>query len=101
MKTPLQHFNEFDAKKPEIYQMFVRFTFQLINAGRKNSSSDMVLHRIRWETALSGKPDDHYKINNILSPYYARKFMAEHKQYDGFFRTRELISLTRENKKAA
>ena len=36
---------------------------------------------------LQDKTKD-YKINNDYKPFYSRLFMAEHKQYENFFRKR-------------
>ena len=80
-------FNEFDAENPGVYELFKRFTFQIINAGHKHYSSDAVLHRIRWHTSIETRRDE-FKINNNFSAYYARKFHNDFPEYDGFFRTR-------------
>ena len=70
-------------KNPEVYEMFKRFTFQAINRGHKNLSSEMIVNRIRWETDVMTTDKD-YKINNDYKPFYSRLFMAEHKQYENF-----------------
>ena len=45
----------------------------------------MIVNRIRWETDVMTTDKD-YKINNDYKPFYSRLFMAEHKQYENFFR---------------
>jgi hypothetical protein len=87
--TLQQRFDRFDAANPQVWEAFQRYTFELLRAGRTAYSSDAILHRIRWDSAIqtSGTP---FKISNNHSAYYARKFHAAFPQHDGFFRTNEL-----------
>lgn len=80
-------FDQFDKDNPRVWELFQRFTFELISKGKNRYSSDGVLHRIRWETALTTN-DPVYKLNNNWSPYYARKFHKVYPQHDGFFALR-------------
>lgn len=89
-------FDQFDNDNPKVWELFQRFTFELINKGRKRYSSDGVLHRIRWETALT-TDDQTYKLNNNWSPYYARKFHKTYPQHAGFFATRPSRADVEEN----
>lgn len=89
-------FAEFDAANPAVWRLFVRFTFELIGRGFEHHGARDVLHRIRWETAVAedtyGEGDGvtkGHKINNIWSPWYARKFHRTYPQFDGFFRLRK------------
>jgi hypothetical protein len=82
-------FNTFIAKNPSVWVLFCKFTMQAIERGHKHLSSDMILHRIRWETSIM-TVGEHYKISNDTSPYFARKFHQEFPQYDGFFRTKQI-----------
>lgn len=85
-----QDFADFHEKNPKVYELFKRFTFEAIRRGHKHFSSDAVVHRIRWETSVvTTTADVDWKINNNLTPYYARKFMQDYPMYKGFFRTRE------------
>ena len=89
-KTRLQKkFESFITKNPTVWILFVKFTKQAIERGHKHLSSDMILHRIRWETSIM-TVGEHYKISNDTSPYFARKFHLEFPQYDGFFRTKQI-----------
>ena len=81
-------FNEFHADNPQVWQQFKRFAFKAINAGMNNFSSRAIFHRIRWETNVESK-DGEFKINNNLSPFYARKFADEFPKYEFFFRNRK------------
>jgi hypothetical protein len=72
---------------PEIWNLFVRFTFDAINAGHRNYSADAVLHRVRWETSVASKGAE-FKCNNNWTAFYARKFHKLYPQHKGFFRLR-------------
>ena len=73
-------------QNPEVYPMFKEFTFELIRAGRKRAGANMIIERLRWETAIRTKGD--FKINNNYAPDLSRKFMEDHPQHKGFFQTR-------------
>lgn len=88
----------FHKANPRVYDLFKRFTFQVIRAGHQHYSADAVCHRIRWHTSVETQGDD-FKINNNYAAYYARLFMVEHPQHDGFFRTR--VTKSAEEKDAA
>ncbi len=77
----------FHAENPQVYELFKRFTFQVISAGRDRYSSDAICHRIRWHTTIEARGDT-FKINDHHTAFYARLFMDDHPQHRGFFETR-------------
>ncbi len=87
-------FKKFHAENPHIWEMFVKYTKDLTDAGLQHYSARGVMHRVRWEAGIKSSSDP-FKINNDFTPYYARLFMREFPKHDGFFKTRELISKTR------
>ena len=82
-------FDAFDRANPGLWEIFVRFTVEKTNQGFKNYGARDVLHRIRWESEVSENGESGFKINNIWSPWYARKFHRLYPRHTGFFRTRE------------
>ena len=88
-KTIFEKYLEWDRANPEFYELFKRFTLQLLRAGRNNIGSALIMERIRWETMLrtSGEP---FKVNNNYKSIYARRFMRDFPQHEGCFRIREL-----------
>lgn len=84
----------FHAAHPEAWELFVKFTFELIDRGFKNYGAQHgVFARIRWETDVVDVDGNlTFKVNNNYSPFYARRFMKMYPQYDGFFRTRKQTS---------
>lgn len=83
----VEEIEKYDIENPQIWEMFVRFTFEAIQAGKKMFSAEAIINRLRWESVVTGNDD--YKINNDLKPYFARKFVREYPQYDGFFEFRK------------
>jgi len=88
----MERAKEFDRKNPHVYALFKKFAFELIEAGVKRTSADVVYNRIRWETAIQTKGDT-FKINENFKAYFARRFIKEHPQYEGFFAFRRLRSV--------
>ena len=81
-------FREHHEENPHVYELFKKFTQQVINAGFEHYSARAVFHRIRWYTNVETN-DPTFKLNDHHSPYYARMWMQEHEPED-FFRIREL-----------
>jgi hypothetical protein len=67
--------------------MFVRFTFEAIEADKKHYSADAVLHRVRWETSVRERSGE-LKCNNNHTAYLAREFHRRFPEHRGFFRLR-------------
>ena len=90
MSQPIkQKWWQFHKDNPHIYELFCKFTWEVINAGHENYSAKGVFARIRWHTD-DETHGEKFKLSNNYTPYYARLVMHYHKQYDGFFRTKEL-----------
>jgi|TARA_X000001388_G_C2175889_1_gene101641 hypothetical protein len=83
----------FHEANPEVWNMFVYFTQEIINKGYENYSVNAIFERIRWEKDMGGDGTNQFKINNNYRAFYARRFMNKHPEYQGFFRTRELKSI--------
>lgn len=70
---------------PEIYELFKQFTFEAAKHTNRYSAG-AILHRIRWETTVS-EDYEQFKIDHNWASHYARKFMKDYPEYDGFFQT--------------
>lgn len=80
---------EYHRTHPEVWDLFVKYTFDRINQGFKNYSVNGVFERIRWHKGnVGGDGHSEFKIGNNHRPFYARRFMKMYPQHDGFFRTR-------------
>lgn len=82
--TP-EAFAEHHAKHPEIYKRFCHYAKQAA-ARRKHYSAKSVFHRVRWDTEIGERGD--FKIDDGWISHYARKFMADYPEHEGFFETR-------------
>jgi hypothetical protein len=81
----------FHKDNPLVWDLFVRFTNEVIARGFKNYSSYAIFERIRWETDIvTASSDDSFKINNNHRPYYPRWYMEAYPEHNGFFRIRKL-----------
>ena len=78
----------FHDKNPEVYELFERFAFMTIKSGFDHYGSMAILQRVRWHKDVETN-DELFKINNNHAPFYARLFMKNHPQHEGFFRTRK------------
>jgi hypothetical protein len=83
-------FEAFDRQHPEVYGLFVRFAADLLASGRTRGSSDQIMQRIRWESAVNPEKDEGFKINDHCSSRYARKLAAEQSRFEDFFEFRQL-----------
>ena len=78
---------------PEVWDLFVRFTFERIWRGFKNYSADAIFHRIRWEMAQpTYEKGKEFKLNDHYTAFYGRRFMRLYPEHDGFFRLRRQTS---------
>tara|TARA_B100000212_G_scaffold151870_2_gene114348 strand:+ start:3736 stop:4038 length:303 start_codon:yes stop_codon:yes gene_type:complete len=87
--TLFERWGEWHRINPHVYDMFERFTFDLIRAGVEQSSAWLIVNRMRWETALKTKGEK-FRISNDYIALYARFFMIQNPEYQGFFKTKEL-----------
>lgn len=79
-----QAFEKFHSDNPNVYALFKRFAFQLMNAGVKKMGAKLIIERIRYETAIKTKGDD-FKINNNHTCYYSRLFIFDYPEYKRYF----------------
>lgn len=87
MRDIKEAFEIFHRDNPQVYELFRRFTFQAIDAGRKDFGAKAVVERIRWSSMVE-TTGDIYKINNNFVSFYARMFMENHPEHQGLFETR-------------
>jgi hypothetical protein len=90
MATLTQRFNQYHNDNPQVYELFKKFTFMAIRRGHNRLSAWMIANRIRWETSIETFSVEEYKISNDYIALYARMFMSDHPEYNGFFRIKEM-----------
>jgi len=77
--------NQFHLKHPEVWELFVKFSFDKIESGHKYYGAKSVMERVRWETPAGSEAP---KINNNYVSFYARRFAEIYPEQSTFFRTR-------------
>jgi len=94
-KTIKERFIEFHKANPEVYALFERFTFEALDSGMKKVGAKFVFERIRWEIFVATKGAGYciatkksLKLNNNFTAWYARLFMAKHRDHVGLFERR-------------
>lgn len=78
----------YHKKHPEVWELFVHFSFEMINRGFSHYSVSGIFERIRWEKDKGGDGVNMFKIGNNYKPFYARRFMSMYSDHEGFFRLR-------------
>lgn len=84
----VRKFLGYHAQNPDIYVLFKKFSFELLEAGRKHYSAQAIVERIRWHYAIDRSGSDDFKINNNYRPCYARLLILENPIFEGFFELR-------------
>ena len=82
-------FEVYDENHPVIWRLFKQTALEAIRKGFKHYSSKSIFEVIRWNRGGEIKKDG-FKINNNYTANYARKFMKEFPEHEGFFETRKI-----------
>jgi len=81
-------FELYDQDHPQVWKAFERFTHDAIRKGFKNYGARSIFEAIRWHTGVNAEFPDGFKVNNTFTPDYARKFMKQYPEHEGYFRIR-------------
>jgi len=92
-----EKFWKFHRENPKVYELFKRFAFEAINAGRTRFSADAIWHRIRWFTTVETN-DENFKLNDKYRSYYGRLFVLDFPQHATLFEMRKSKSNSLLNK---
>lgn len=87
-KFELEKYNQ---ENPHIYEVFEKFTLQVIDTGRKYFGAKAIMERVRFYSLIEAK-NDVFKVNNNQVAFYARLFEARNAQFKGFFRKRRALA---------
>lgn len=82
-----KEFLEYHKTNPHLYEAFKQVAFDAMKLGFKTYGANGIFEIIRWKRAERG--DGEFKINNNYAPLFARLFVNEYPQYEGFFRFRQ------------
>lgn len=95
---------DWHAKNPEFYQLFEKFALEAAAAKQRKLSAWLITNRVRWEASLvvtATEPGQLYRIPNDFIALFARKFMVDHPEFDGFFDTRDMTKVSPQELKDA
>jgi len=85
-KWTKENFEDYHKENPGVWKLFEHYAL-LATSKRKRYSARGIFHQIRWHTMMKEKNGE-YKIDAGWTSHYARKFIDEHPEYEGFFETR-------------
>lgn len=85
----LSRYHAWDQANPSFYALFVKYSLELITAGRRSFGVRLVWERIRWESMIQTQGDQ-YKMNDHYHAIYARRFMDDHPQFGNVFKLRTI-----------
>ena len=71
-----------------VYEFYNQSLYLMTNGKRKHYSSQMIVHKLRWESALNSEFDQ-YKINQNIGSALGRVVMALDPRLDGMFRIKK------------
>ena len=82
-----KEFEKFDQQNPKVWKLFVKFALDRANHGFKVYSVNAIFERVRWAMDETGHKKYRVSLPNNHRSFYARKFMEEYPEQEGFFRT--------------
>lgn len=88
--TIQEKFDAWIATHPEVEELTVRFTRELIAAGRKKYGMKAICERIRWHFAITQDSSAEWKISNNYTSRLARHVMKKYPDLEGFYDLRPL-----------
>tara|TARA_R110000823_G_scaffold28917_3_gene84178 strand:+ start:37 stop:366 length:330 start_codon:yes stop_codon:yes gene_type:complete len=93
MKTQVQNFLKYHHLNPHVYEMFKGYIKEVKDAGKTKYSARTILHRMRWHANIETRRIDEFKIGDHHSPYYARMYMHQWPDDEGFFSVKNITGL--------
>lgn len=91
----LRKFVAYHRANPHVWEAYQRFALQMIGRGFSHYSSSLLINRIRWHFLVEVRRTDVFRLNDHLSPFYARMFIAKFPEHAQLFRTRRQRSADR------
>lgn len=83
-------FEAYHKANPSIYNLFKRYTWEMIRK-RGKASSKLIINQIRWEININTKRQEgDFKINDAFTSRYVRMLLENHPEISGYFELRNL-----------
>ena len=83
-----QEFEDFHIANPHIWDAIEEYVHKAISNGIEHWSMRSIFEVIRWDSAIRTNSRG-YKINDHLTPYYARHWNKIYPEYNEFFSLRK------------
>ena len=81
-----KNFEKHHEANPQVYRAFVHYAKEAAKV-RPYYSAKAIFHRVRWHSLIEEKQSE-FKIDDGWISHYARKFMEDYPEHDGFFKLR-------------
>lgn len=95
-KNLRDEFLKWHEANPAVYRHVCRFADAAIAHGYRRFSIDCIWEKVRWEIVMSTEPttegEERFKLPHNHRAYYARMWLDDHPEHEGFFRTARLRS---------
>lgn len=85
-----EKFDAWIATHPEVEALTVRFSRELLAAGRRKYGMKAIAERIRWHYAIQQDTVEEWKLCNNYTSRLARYIMNKYPDLDGFYDLRPL-----------
>lgn len=85
-------FNKFEQENPHVFDLFRHYAEMVRARGHEHYSARAIFHRMRWHTDVETTDDEGFKLNNNLTPFFARKLMTTDARFVNFFRNRTSVA---------
>jgi hypothetical protein len=80
-----QEWREYFINNPEVWDLFVKYSFEAAESRRQRFGVRAISERIRWFCTVETTSNDNFKLNDHHTPYYARLLMWVYPELDGLF----------------
>jgi len=86
-----QRFEEFHQANPAVYAELVKLARRAKRSGQEKVGIELLFAVVRWRRLLSTRDGSSgFKLNDHYTSRYSRLIMAQERDLDGFFETREI-----------
>lgn len=85
-------FARFHTNHPEVYRGLVALAREAKQAGQTRVGIGMLFEVLRWQRVVAGDDHETFLLNNNYRSRYARLIMANERDLDDIFATRDLPS---------
>jgi hypothetical protein len=86
-KLTKMNFQEYNEQNPTVYPRFLKIAIETHSKGFKRYSAKAILEVVRYFTSVA-ENGGKFKINNNVTPMFARQAVQDRPELNGFFELR-------------